>query len=237
MYARDAPRRKEEIDVMSKRNVLLGLALLVLAAIAAGIAWNRYQTQQLHDATLARIGDATRALRAAIAPAPHMDAADHARAVAASAAHIDRTLTALRDTETGRILLLAAGADSYLHAARELLRRQAAILQLRAQVSEGVVAFRAHLTVGNRAAADWTSEAVRLKNSMEQDYREFQRTVDAHTKIADSLPAERAALEKLVPEDRLIGAAEITAMREAVQAAATATAGEVNAARQLAAPR
>ncbi|RPJ44719.1 MAG: hypothetical protein EHM16_14815 [Betaproteobacteria bacterium] len=222
---------------MSKRNVLLGLALLVLAAIAAGIAWNRYQTQQLQDATLARIGDATRALRAAVAPAPDVDAADHARAVAASAAHIDRTLTALRDTETGRILLLAAGADSYLHTARELLRRQAAILQLRAQVSEGVVAFRAHFTVGNRAAADWTSEAVRLKNSMEQDYREFQRTVDAHTKIADSLPVERKALEKLVPEDRLIGAAEITAMREAVQAAATALAGEVHAARQLAAPR
>lgn len=222
---------------MSKRNVLLGLTLLVLAAIVAGVAWNRYQTQQLQHATLARIDDATRSLRAAIVPAPGMAIADHAQAVAASAARIDRALTALRDAETGRILLLAAGADSYLHTARELLRRQAAILQLRARVSAGVVAFRAHLTVGNRAAADWTSEAVRLKNSMEQDYREFQRTVDAHATIADSLPAERKALEKLVPEDRLIAAAEITAMREAVQATATAVAGEVSAARQLAAPR
>jgi hypothetical protein len=222
---------------MSKRNLLIGLGLLVLAAIAGSVAWDRYQTRLLQDATLARIGEATRALREAAAPAPGVAAPDHARAVAASAARIDGELAALRNAATGRILLLAAGADGYLLTARELLRRQAAMLELRASTSAGVAAFRAHLTGGNRAAADWNSVAVRLKNRLEQDYREFQRTVDAHTKIVDSLPEARQALARLAPENLLIRTKEITALRENALAAAAALTGEVSAARQLAAPR
>ena len=222
---------------MSKRNLLIGLGLLVLAAIAGSVAWDRYQTRLLQDATLARIGEATRALREAAAPAPGVAAPDHARAVAAGAARIDGELAALRNAATGRILLLASGADGYLLTAREVLRRQAAMLQLRASISEGVAAFRAHLTGGNRAAADWNSAAVRLKNRLEQDYREFQRTVDAHTKIVDSLPEARQALARLAPENLLIRTKEITALRENALAAAAALTGEVSAARQLAAPR
>ena len=222
---------------MSTRKALFGLALLVVAAIVAGVSWNRHQTQQLQDTTLARIGAATRALREAAAPAPAMNPAEHAQAISASAARVDQDLTALRDAATGRILLLAAGADDYLLTTRELLRRQAAMLQLRAKVGEELGAFRTHMVTGNRAAADWTAEAVRLKNRLEQDYRELQRTVDAHTKIADSFPAARKPLETLTPENVLIGAAEITAMRDAALAAATTLTSEVNAARQLAAPR
>ena len=222
---------------MSKRNLLIGLGLLVLAAIAGSVAWDRHQTRLLQDATLARIGEATRALREAAAPAPGVAAPDHARAVAAGAARIDGELAALRNAATGRILLLASGADGYLLTAREVLRRQAAMLQLRASISEGVAAFRAHLTGGNRAAADWNSAAVRLKNRLEQDYREFQRTVDAHTKIVDSLPEARQALARLAPENLLIRTKEITALRENALAAAAALTGEVSAARQLAAPR
>jgi len=222
---------------MSKRKLLIGLGLLVLAAIAGSVAWDRHQTRLLQDATLARIGEATRALREAAAPAPGVAAPDHARAVAAGAARIDGELAALRNAATGRILLLASGADGYLLTAREVLRRQAAMLQLRASISEGVAAFRAHLTGGNRAAADWNSAAVRLKNRLEQDYREFQRTVDAHTKIVDSLPEARQALARLAPENLLIRTKEITALRENALAAAAALTGEVSAARQLAAPR
>ena len=207
---------------MSKRKLLIGLGLLVLAAIAGSVAWDRYQTRLLQDATLARIGEATRALREAAAPAPGVAAPDHARAVAAGAARIDGELAALRNAATGRILLLASGADGYLLTAREVLRRQAAMLQLRASISEGVAAFRAHLTGGNRAAADWNSAAVRLKNRLEQDYREFQRTVDAHTKIVDSLPEARQALARLAPENLLIRTKEITALRENALAAAAA---------------
>ncbi len=216
--------------MMSKRNMLFGLVLLVIAAIAAGVAWDRHQTRKLQEATLARIDNATRALRDAAIATP----AD-SKAVASSTERVDQELMALRGTATGRIQQLAAGADGYLLTVRELLRRQTMMLQLRTKIGAGITAFRAHM--GDRSTADWTGKAVQLKNALEQDYREFQRTVDAHGKIADSLPEARKALDTLAPEGLLITPAEIKSLRENTLAAATTLSGEISAARQLAVPR
>lgn len=216
--------------MMNNRKLLIGLALLVLAAIAAGVAWDRHQTRKLQEATLARIDSATRALRDAAVATP----AD-SNTVATGTDRIDQELMALRGTATGRISKLAAGADGYLLTVRELLRRQLLMLQLRTKIAAGIAAFRAHM--GDRSAADWTGKAVQLKNGLEQDYREFQRTLDAHSKIADSLPEARKALETLAPEDLLIKPAEIKSLRDNTLNAATALSGEISAARQLAAPR
>jgi len=216
---------------MNKRNLIIALALLVLVAIVTFVAWNRHQTRQLHDATLEKISAATGDLRTAA------DSKSSVQIITAGAARVDGDLTALRDTATSRILLLAAGADGYLLSARELLRRQAIMRELHDKIGGEIIAFRDHLLAGNRSAASWTTDAVRLKNQMEQDFREFQRTVDAHTKIADSFPEARRALAGLAPEDRLIRDAEIAAMRDTATAAAKSLAADVEAARRIAAPR
>ena len=217
--------------MMNKRNLTIALALLILAAIVAFVAWNRHQTRQLHDATLEKISAATRDLRTAA------DTKSSVQIIAAGAARVDGDLKVLRDTATSRILLLAAGADGYLLSARELLRRQAIMLELRDKIGGEIIAFRDHLLSGNRGAASWTTNAVQLKNRMEQDFREFQRTVDAHSKIADGFPDARKALAGLAPDDRLISDAEIAAARDAAIAAAKSLAAEVEAARRIAAPR
>lgn len=222
---------------MNKRNLLIGLVLLAVAAVAAYVAWDRHQTRQLQDATLAKISEATRALRVALAPMPAPDAAAYARAVAANTARVEQDLAALRDTRTSRILMLAAGADGYLLSARELLRRHTVMLELRDRIGGEIITFRDHLMTGNRAAASWTTEAVRLKNQMERDFREFQRTVDAHTRIADGFPDARKALAGLAPEDLLIKDSEIAAARDAALAAAKALAAEVGDSQRIAAPR
>lgn len=220
-----------EMNIMNKRNLIIALALLVLAAIVAFVAWNRHQTRQLHDTTLEKISAATRDLRTAADPKSSV------QIITAGAARVDGDLTALRATATSRILLLAAGADGYLLSARELLRRQAVMLELRDKIGGEIIGFRDHMLSGNRAAASWTTNAVRLKNQMEQNFREFQRTVEAHTKIADGFPDARKALTSLAPEDRLIKDTEIVAVRDAAIAAAKSLAAEVEAARRIAAPR
>jgi len=220
---------------MNKRTVFIVLGLLILAAIAAFVVWDRHQTSQLQNATLSHINGATRTLRAAMAPAANTAA--HAQTIAASAEQVGQDLTALRAAGTSRILLLAAGADGYLVTARELLRRQAIMLDLQGKIGSEIIAFRDHLLAGNRRAANWTTEAVRLKNRLEQDFREYQRTVEAHTKIADSFPDARKLLAGLVPDSQLIAASEIAAARDAAQAAAKALAAEVEAVRSIAAPR
>lgn len=217
--------------MMNNRKMLIGVALLALAAIAAGVAWDRHQTQKLQEITLARIDSATRALRDA-AVATLADSS----AVASSTERIEQELMALRATPSGRITQLAAGADGYLLTAREVLRRRTTMLQLQIKIGTAITAFREHMT-GSRAAEDWTGKAIQIKNGLEQDYREFQRTLEAHTKIAESLPEACKGLDTLVSADRLVSAAEIKALRETALTAATALAGEINAARQLGAPR
>lgn len=219
---------------MKKNHLFIGAAALIIAATAGYIAWDRHQTKTLQDATFTRIDNATQALRAALAP-PN-DPVAQSQAIAAAADRVDGDLAALRATETSRILLLGAAADTYLHGTRELLKRQAAMLMLDSGVRNGIIAFRDHL-LGNRAAPDWTGKAVRLKNRLEEDFRDYRRAADAHAKIADGLPDARNALAAVVPENRLITTAEIAALRTAALSAAKALTGELDAARRLAAPR
>lgn len=220
---------------MKKNHLLIGVIAIVIAAVTGYIAWDRQQTKTLQDATFARIGNATQALRAVLAPSN--DPVAQSQAIAAAADRVDGDLSALRSTETSRILLLGAAADTYLHGTRELLKRQAAMLMLDTSVRNGIIAFRDHLLGGNRSAPDWTGKAVRLKNRLEEDFRDHRRAADAYNRIADGLPAARKALASLAPENRLLTAGEIAALRAAAPSATQALAGEVDAVRRLAAPR
>lgn len=222
---------------MSKRNIIIALTLLVLAVIAGLVLWNQSKTRQLETATLSRISTATQELRAALVPAADADAAARAQAQIAGAARIDKDLTALRDSATSRIPALAAGADIYLHTTRELLRRQIVMLELRKRIGDGIVAFRDHMLTGNRAAARWTTNAVTLKNRLEQDYREYRRTVDAYATISNSYPEARKALTDLVPPDQLVDAAQVAAASDNALAVAASVTAELDAVRQSAAPR
>ena len=219
---------------MNNKHLLIAAAALVVAAAAGYVAWDRHQTKTLQDATLTRIDNATQALRTALAPSN--DPLAQSQVVAAAVERVEQDLAALRATSTSRILLLGAGADTYLHTTRELLKRQAAALVLDTSVRNGITAFRNHLA-GNRAAADWTTEAVRLKNRLELDFREYQRAVDAHTSIADGYADAHKALAGFVAEGRIPPTTEITAARDRTTAAARTLTSEVETARRMAAPR
>lgn len=220
---------------MKNSHLIIGAVALIIVAVAAYIAWDRHQTGSLQDATYARIGNATQALRAVLAPSN--DPVAQSQAIAAAAQRVDGDLAALRSTETSRILLLGAAADTYLHTARELLKRRAAMLMLDTAVRNGITEFRDHLLNGNRAAPDWTGKAVQLKNRLEEDFREYRRAADAHAGIADGLPDARKALAAMAPDPLLVTAAEIAALRSSATSTAKALSGEVEAARRLAAPR
>ena len=95
-----------EMNIMNKRNLIIALALLVLAAIVAFVAWNRHQTRQLHDTTLEKISAATRDLRTAADPKSSV------QIITAGAARVDGDLTALRATATSAsTLALNAASD------------------------------------------------------------------------------------------------------------------------------
>ncbi len=219
---------------MKKNYLLIGAVALIIAAITGYVTWDRHQTKKLHDTALTHIDNATQALRTALAPAD--DPIAQSQVVAAAIERVDQELTALRAATTSRILLLGAGADTYLHTIRELLKRQASVLVLDTSVRNGITALRSHLS-SSRAAPNWASEAVRLKNRLEQDFREYQRAVDAHTNIADGYADAHKALAGLIAEVRIPATAEITAARDRTSAAGKALTAEMAAARRATAPR
>lgn len=221
----------------SHKQWIVGGSLLVLAILAGTVAWSRQQTRLQQEATQARITEASRLLRETITAPTAGDLTALSQAASDAAARADAALSAQRSADTGRILLLGTAADTYLHATRELLRREATLLQLRIKVGADIAAFQQHMLAGNRAAPEWTSGAVRLKNAVEQDYREFQRTLDAHGKLADAWPEARQALAALVTPELPVSNTQVVAAREAAVAAGRELARAVEATRQLAAPR
>lgn len=220
---------------MRRNHFIIGTIALVVVTVASHFAWNRHQTNVLRNATMARIDTATQSLRSVLAPTA--DPVSKSQAIAAAVERVDQDLAALRAADTSRILLLGAGADTYLHATRELLKRQTALLVLESGLRHGIAAFRDHLQHGNRSSSSWTSTAVAQKNRLEQDFREFRGTADAHARILDGLPDSLKALLPLVPEQNLVTAREITALRAATQSLAAAVTSEMEALRRIAAPR
>jgi len=220
---------------MKRNHLLIGAIALVIIMAAGYIAWDRHQTKTLGQATLTQIENATQALRAASATGT--DPVAKSQALAAAADRVDRDLAALRATNLSRIPQLAAGADTYLHTARELLKRQTALLVLDSGLRHGIATFREHLRNGNRTAATWTRTAVEQKNRLEKDFREYQSTIDAHARIVDGLPDARKALATLTPEHSLITAEEVEGLRAAVRSTAAAITADMEALRRIAAPR
>lgn len=219
---------------MKRNHLAIGIIILVIAAAAGYVAWDRHQTKILLDATLARIDHATQALRNALAPST--DPVAKSQAVSAAADRIENDLAALRAADTSRILLLGAGADTYLHSARELLKRQAALLVLDSGLRHGIAAFRDHLRSADRGAT-WGTTAVQQKNRLEQDFREYRSASDAHARIIDGLPDALKALAGLAPENSLVTAAEMAGLRTAALSSAAVITSEMEALRRIAAPR
>jgi len=219
---------------MKKNHLLIGVIVLILAGALGYYAWDRHQTGKLRATTLEKITGATQSLRTLLAPAA--DTVAQSQAVAAAAERVDRDLLALRAVNTSRILLLGAGADTYLHATLELLKRQAALLMLDSGLRHGISAFRDHLD-GNRSAPGWTSTAVQQKNRLEQDYREYRSTLDAHARIIDGLPDALKTLAPQVPEKNLVTTNEIAGLRAAVATSAAAISTEMETLRRITAPR
>ncbi len=219
---------------MKRNHLVIGIIILVITAAAGYALWNRHQTTLLRDATLARIDHATQALRNTIAPST--DPVAKSQAVSAAVDRIDSDLAALRAADTSRILLLGAGADTYLHSVRELLKRQAALLVLDSGLRHGITAFRDHLRSENRGAT-WGATAVQQKNRLEQDFREYRSAFDAHTRIIDGLPDALKTLSAQAPEITLPSAAEVANLRSATMASAAAITSEMETLRRIAAPR
>jgi hypothetical protein len=155
------------------------------------------------------VKDTSERLRVAVASTPAGEPVDfdgHARAVEVYAA-------ALREKDTSRIRPLTDAADDYLITAREILRRRAAMHAASEKLATSAQALSRHVQA-DRGAAAWPQEAVKLREPVISDLREYRIASESYVTLLGSLPASQAKIAPYVPDSSLLDAKAVKDARE-----------------------
>lgn len=128
---------------------------------------------------------------------------------------------------------LAGAVDDYVLTSREILIRRASSHRYRLKLSASIQALRHHMRTDDRTGA-WVSEAIRAKERVEEDYRDFRVAINALGTLLGSYPAALTNLAPHVEATLLVEESLIEAAHRRALEAATQAADEIENARQLA---
>ena len=191
------------------------IAAVVVLLVALAVYWgyNEHKKRELprtvsafvHDASL-RLQDALQSDGDAIDANP-----DDARRLDQHVIAVNGHLVQLRAMDTAAIEAFANAADDYLLTTREILRRRASNYRYRMALSDSTHALRDHMRSDNHTGA-WVTQAVRMKDRMEADYRDYRLTTEALAKLLELFSASRTELAThadpaLLADDRAVAAA------------------------------
>lgn len=167
------------------------IAVIVIAAGLGVWGYIAYEKQATRMSIIALVKDSSARLRSGLlaqltAPAAGLDFEANARAGEANVA-------ALRGMKTSPVVSLADAADAYLVTAREILRRQAYIRRAQESLAKSMETLTQHVQT-DRGAASWTQEAVRLRESLDKDFRDYRLAAEACASLLESFPAAQASI-------------------------------------------
>jgi hypothetical protein len=173
------------------------IAVLIIAYVAYGAYQKRQGTRAVEAMvtdTAARLGDALQST--AVAPSAPDAAATQERLekhLAAAQEHLAR----LRAIDASRIRPLADTAYEYLNAGVEILRRKAAANGHGMQIALSLQALREHMKTDNRSGP-WVTEAIRRKERMDRDFRDYRRAGEALAQLLEDYPVSRRRMADFV---------------------------------------
>jgi hypothetical protein len=209
-------------------------ALTILAALVViALLWWSYADHDRRKLTATvmtltqesgmRLGEG---LRLAANP-PAGEAEDTASRMEAHFAAVEKHLQKLRAIDTAPVRALAEAADDYVHAAREILRRQAAALRSGLAFAQSSRMLLEHMRADSGSGA-WVSEAVRLKDIVEKDYAEHRAATETLAALLESFPAAQNRIaphveSRLLLEQDLLEKLHRQALASAQQATAEIT--------------
>jgi hypothetical protein len=169
----------------------------IILIVGTYLAYEKY-TRRNH--VVAMVTDTAARLRAALQAPASEGGGTRADSHAAAA---DARVTALRRMNASSFRPLADAADDYLVTAREILRRIEDIQNIRTRFASSLDALNAHVK-GDRGRADWTKEAVRLKDALDKDARDYRIAVDSYSSLLQSFPASQLKIAPFVEHETLI---------------------------------
>lgn len=220
------------------------VAVMALSAALAGSAfgywsYGEYRQQELRNEVTELVKDTSVRMRDALSAGTLPTSAntpvtlrkfyDHAEAA-------DRNFRKLHGMDVAPVEALAGAADDYVLTSREILLRHASSHRYRAKLSGSIQALRNHMRTDDRTGA-WVSEAIRAKERVEEDYRDYKIATNALGNLLESFPASRAKMAPHVDAGLLTDEAVVEEARKQVLAASRQAADEIEKARQLASYR
>ena len=191
-----------------KRSVLAVVAVAIIIALGMW-GYSAYRSHTTRAAITVLVKDSDERLK------PALSQGDASGDFDATARTVEGHVATLRKLDTRSVLPLADAADGYLVSVREILRRRAVMQNAREPLAKGLEALTQHLQT-DRGAAAWTGEAVRLRDSLERDFREYRIASESYVALLETLPAAQSRIAEHVKD---VWLADEKAIREARSAA------------------
>ena len=228
---------------MSFSGIKTKTVALVVAALFAGTAfgywgYSEYKQQQLRNAVTELVTNTSLQVRDALGsdrrtviqnPGSLLKPYDDALAV-------DANYQRLHGMDALPVGELGDAADDYLLTTREIMLRWASSHRYRARLSASIQALQTHMRADDRTGA-WVGAAIRAKERVEEDYRDYRFATNALRSLLESFPASRSKMALYVDPTLLADDALIEEARKHVLDASKQAVEEIQSARQLSAYR
>lgn len=223
-------------------NIFSGIrakALLVaLVTLAAGsafgywgyIGYQQREQRELRDEVTALVQDTAVRLRAALATQPggvNPDNPEALRSLYDHALVVDANLTKFRSLDASSLGHLADAADDYLLTSREIVLRRASGQRNRLKFADDLRNLRHHMRADDRTGA-WITAAVRARERVEEDYRDYYAASTALRSLLESFPAAQAKIAPHVDAALLIEDNVVNDAHQRVTAVTRATVEELD---------
>ena len=192
-----------------KKNALVVAAVVAIAVLAVA-SYKVYEINTTRSSVIALLKNANESLRPALLAQASGSAVDDLESRAAAA---ETHLAALRSLRTAPVRRLADAADETLHSTREILRRHVEIGRARTRLTQSSEALSMHIQ-SDHGAANWTQEAMRLKNTVDKDSRAYRIAVESYASLLESFPESQAKLAPHVDRALLVDAALVAKARQ-----------------------
>lgn len=218
-----------------KRTIIVAAAAILAAGLAYA-GYDVYQKRELRARVVQLVAAAGGQLEETLGIDINVPSAGLADRLDARVAQAETALQQLRALSARRDPPLVEAADQYLAGVLEVLRRQAGGTRHRSRFIEDRNALDAHMARAGARSGTWISEAIRLKQRLEQDHYDYQLTVTSLGNMLAGLVDARRKVAERLPSVPLPAEAAVKQARERTLAAAAAAKQELEQARRLVSP-
>jgi hypothetical protein len=194
---------------MKIQAIIAATVLAVMLTAAGAWGYNARQEREVHGAVVVLLKDTSDTLRMALKSTTSVLEDVLQREALAT----ETRLQTLRSMDHAKAIPLGHAADAYLVSAREILRRHSSMHKARERLPASVQALTHHMR-NDRGGAGWPEEAVRLKDVVDTDFREYRVAVDSYLALLRTFPATQAKLEPYVEPALLIDTATVETAKQ-----------------------